>query len=482
MSLQLIKTSIEEGRNVFLTGPGGCGKSYLLKQLFADSRRAADSDQAHTSIVSTTGVSAHAIGAPTIHSWCSIVLPSSNHQLFFAKMLKRIAADKKLLARFKRTCILFIDEVSMLGGNYLDILDHTLRTFRKSDAPFGGIQLVVSGDMLQLPPVNDLFCFEAECWPQLRFEFFFLKNKYRFSDPLFCDILERARVGLLEPSDLILLNQSKKSVSSDIIPTVLYSHRKDVDSYNKECLDALPEKLELVSTRYFREKDQLKKELKAENCMICGEHSLKSKRPIAQLYPCGHSFHWTCISTWNMTSCPCCSSPVDDFYELGYEPVEDVPEYVKFASPKILELKKQAQVMLIVNLNVEQGLVNGSRGVVREIHDKYVVVEFLRCTRNIEKHLFYFEADERRFSCLQFPLQLCWSSTIHKTQGLSLDYVQVKLDKCFAGGQAYVALSRCRTLDGLFLEKKLSSTDVRPNPTALAFEKDLKSRCIFIDN
>lgn len=411
-----IEDAYLEGKNIYLSGQGGSGKTYFLKKIYNKYK----SD--FVFLTSTTGVSAYNIGGRTLHSWAGFICPSNTNDAGYVlrRAINRVKRDSTLSKRWKTTETLFIDEVSMLGGTYLTLLDMVAKHIRKNDLPFGGIQILCTGDFLQLESVKDVFAFEADIWNDLKFKYFNLTTHYRFDDDNYIELLKRARIGKLNEKDCILLKSRIKSISeikSAIRPTILLSKNADVDDINKNELDRLKEECVIIKS-----KDEV--------------HNLKGLL-VDQLFP----------------------KEIED--EINAEPY--------------ISLKKGAQVMLTVNLDIDIGLVNGSIGVVSNIGSEgMVTVHFANgLTETITYHPFSLEDEFNTYTRHAIPLRLCWAYSIHKSQGSTLDSIYIDIGQnIFCPGQAYVALSRCRNINSLYI-KSFMASKVYANKKALEFEKTL---------
>lgn len=412
---------INSGKNIYISGVGGTGKSWILQQLHKHFTHAGKC----CSLTSTTGVSAFNIGGQTIHSWCGVVIPEKipeNIPEWLKKKAESLKNRKRPYDRIKNTEILFIDEISMLGCSYLEIVDWICRHIRGVNTPFGGIQIVCSGDMLQLPPVNDGMPFISEVWKNCDFLYYTLSKRHRFPDRAFADLLGRGRVGTLTDSDIVALNSRVLSPPSKI--TMVYPRRADVDRVNnRECL-------KLKAFEYTLHAVVTEENFKGELLSI-------TKPP--------PGINW----------------PLD----------------------LTIKLKVGAQVMLLVNIDIDSGLVNGTRGTVKSVSSEQVTMAKEDGTlANIERVSFQVEDGDRLFNFSQFPLTLAWAVTIHKVQGCTLDSACVDIGpKIFSAGQAYVALSRCRTLDGLYLTERVQKFKVFADKHAVAFEKEMEKNTISVD-
>ena len=389
-----IKEYITSGHNIFLTGPGGVGKSYYINKLKEDMK---DS----ITITSTTGVSSFNLKAQTIHSFSGIGAFKRGDRL--EDILKKLKKTKRMASTFlkiEQCTLLVIDEISMLGQYFLDMVDALFRKVRHNDQPLGGLQVIFTGDFLQLPPVSDEFCFKSEVWAHLDLKTIYLTKMYRVSDPVYTKMLERIRMGKHNAEDNQILykrlfaykeykakEEKEKDNLTTIQPTFLYSKKVNVHEKNMEELEKNP------------------------NEMLIFRSLITDKRPDIMI---------------NKTE-------------------------------ELLYLKIGAQVMLTVNLDCDNGLVNGSRGVITEYDtsQQSLTVTFLNGSQlSFQRHEFVYEEDGKvLYKMIQFPFILAYALSIHKVQGCTLDYAIVDIGhSVFEASMSYVALSRVRSLEGLFLE------------------------------
>lgn len=389
--------SILQGKNILLTGPAGTGKSHTIKKI----TEIFEQKKYVIGICSTTGASAILIEGKTIHSWSGIGICGTKESA-----LKRVMTYTKPQSRIRGTHVLIIDEVSMLSGPMLDILDYVFRIVRNSNLPFGGIQMVLCGDFFQLSPVKcSKFAFEAECWNTGIQEVHELTDIYRQDNRDFCIALNEIRIGEVSQKTVDLISACVgREFKGDIKPTELYPVNEDVSALNE-----------------------------------------------AEL--------WKLASETNPIRA------IDAFDDFPEKPKPRVPRDAKFfqeckerlnrdcIAPEVLELAVGAQVMLLKNLNVEAGLANGSRGVVigfsnggapivRFLNDQEMVMQTAMWRMRIN--------DTVRAVRTQYPLRAAYALSMHKSQGMSLDLVRMDLgSKIFAEGQFYTAISRVRSLEGL---------------------------------
>lgn len=389
---------MHSGANIFLTGPPGSGKTFVLNQFIEE----AEEKGKHIAITASTGMAASHIGGVTIHSWAGIGIK----EIITKDDLRRARNDNRLTKRFCKADILVIDEVSMLHGHRLDMVNVMAKKLRDNDLPFGGLQVILVGDLFQLPPVNRDsdeidFVHLSHAWDELDLQVCYLTEQHRQaagdtllelllgmrlnqSQKEFLDALE-ARIGLKAPDNV----------------TRLYSHNVDVDAINQAHLDALPGK-----TKTYR--------------MSVGGDKYKREALVKNIL-----------------------------------------------APEVLELKVGAEVMFVAN-NFQEHFFNGLRGRVVKFNKTGKPVVQLQNGRKltVDRHEWKVKEDERVVaSAEQIPLRLAWAITIHKSQGMSLDAADVDLRKAFTPGMGYVALSRVRSIEGLYLQGF--------NATALLMHEDI---------
>ena len=399
--LSVIKKLID-GDNIFLTGGGGVGKSYLLSVIYNELPgilKEKTGKIPHIQMCALTGCAALLLGnkAKTIHSWAGIALGKGT----VSELRDKIRKNRKAMRNWISTDLLIIDEISMMTAELLDKLNELAKKIRSNQSLFGGIQLLLVGDFFQLPPVNkndekSIFAFESELWKEIKTSIE-LTQILRQKDENFIAILKEARQGSLTKNscDILRSRQDLNWRANKIKPTLLFPKRVEVDAVNDSNLRALTGK------RYTYE-----------------------ARIIHDLIPSGY---------------------MDANFNRVLELFDaNAPFSVH------LELTIGAQVMLIAN--IESGLVNGSRGVIIDFALDLPVVEFLNgIKRTVGNHSWPIE-DYELVSRSQIPLRLAWASTCHKAQGITLDSALIDIgSSVFEYGQAYVALSRVRSLDALYV-------------------------------
>jgi len=391
------------GANVFLTGAPGAGKTYVLNQFIKRAQRAGK----RVAVTASTGIAASHLNGTTIHSWSGLGILDELHD----DDARKLGGSDKLIKRYNAADILVIDEVSMLHGYRLDMINRLAKILRASDAPFGGLQVVLVGDLFQLPPVSRTsnvadFVHLSNAWTELNPQICYITEQHRQQnhDGLL-ELLEAMRQGTVEEHHGELLTQRiNQRPAEDMVVTRLYSHNIDVEAINQRHLAALPGK------RYVYQ-------------MV----TKGSKAKLEQLAK-------------------------------------------GLLVPPELELKLGAEVMFVAN-NFAEGFVNGSRGQVVDFKNDQPVVRLLNGRAlTVEPHSWSLSEDGRvRAEVSQLPLRLAWAITIHKSQGMSLDAAEIDLRRAFTPGMGYVALSRVRSLSGLYLQG-LNAMAMKMHPQIYEFD------------
>lgn len=399
---------LKSGKNVFITGSAGTGKTYLLKLYtqYLKERRI------YPTIVAPTGIAASHLGGQTIHSFFSLGIRDSIDEGYVDFLLEK----KYLKTRFSKLKLLIIDEVSMVSPEMFSAMDLILRGFKGNDMPFGGVQVVISGDFFQLPPVSKTpkekrFSWQSASWKALELQTCYLEDKFRQDDDKLIGILDDIRSGEISATSKELLVSRHEKELSTSTPTRLYTHNLDVDRINEQELS----KLESQS----------------------------------KVFACDHK---------------------------GTEKnIEKI-----FKSSLVLEtltLKKGAVVIFIKN-NAEMGYVNGTTGKVESFSpiDNMPIVRTTDGRKiKLDMEDWSLENDSGKVTATvsQVPLRLAWAITIHKSQGMTLDAAEIDLSKTFETGQGYVALSRIKNLEGLRL-MGLNDMALRVDPLILHVDERIK--------
>lgn len=428
LALDFVETT---GKNIFLTGKAGTGKTTFLHNLKRQTSK-------RMVVVAPTGVAAINAGGVTIHSF---------FQLSFGPQLPYSAGgsesrDSTRIQRFSRVKIniiksldlLVIDEVSMVRSDLLDGIDAVLRRFKNRNKPFGGVQLLMIGDLQQLAPIakddewailreyyNTVFFFSSKALQQTNFVSIELKDIFRQSDQQFIDLLNKVRNNELNLEDVNMLNQR-------YIPNF-----KPNDNEGYITLTTHNHQAQSINTAKLKE---LKAEPKTFKATVKGD------------FP-------------------------EHAYPTDYE----------------LTLKVGAQVMFVKNdPTYEKLFFNGKIGTVEDIDEEGIYVQcpgdpapILVTPLEWENTNYTIDPDTKEIKenvtgeFMQYPLKLAWAITIHKSQGLTFDRAKIDAQAAFAHGQVYVALSRCRTLDGLVLSSKVNTNAIITDKTVTGFTKDVEN-------
>lgn len=421
--LDLIENS---KKNIFVAGKAGAGKTCLIKHIMTTTKK-------RVVLAAPTGIAAVNVGGQTLHSLFGLptspYIPETDAQGNYMPGVDNPSViskwQKSKIELFKKLELLIIDEISMVRSDVLDMVSDALCCFRNSQKPFGGVQLVMVGDLFQLPPVIDStqwkllekkystgFFFDSLALKKYGFESIQLQKIYRQNDEHFISILNNIRLGFYVENDFESLNMRyfprHYGETFDSRETVLCSRKDEAEKINKIGLDGLPGNPQL----FFAELD----------------------------------------GDFSKTRMPC---------------------------ENILYLKIGAKVMITEN-DWENGYQNGTMGVIENMTDSCISVKlFDNRTVNIFKKDWsaiehYLSNDGKILqrvtgTCTQFPLRLAYAITIHKSQGLTFDQITIDPYCIFAEGQLYVALSRARSLEGIRLLNKVTKRHIKISQPVLSF-------------
>ena len=409
-SQESIQECYLKGENIFITGAGGTGKTYSIKKIYEHAKE----NGAIIAVTALTGVAAILLecGATTIHSWAGIGISASTKSI--DDIVRKVSSSKFYRHNWEITEVLIIDEISMMSLKLFELLNKLGQTIRNNDKPFGGIQVILSGDFFQLPPVKEtMFCFESTKFLKVFDNIIYLTKIYRQNDNTYKNILLKLRNGQISKKAIDLLNSRLiKNEKMDDNITHLVPTKSKANKINNEFL-------EIINEKEYSYKRDIKE---------CKETLTRLQKNRLEL--------------------------------LTTQEKETEFNFIKNGTltEETLVLKKGAFVMCIANLNMEAGIVNGSQGIVVDFNeDNLPIVEF-RDHKGSDKKILIDKKEWKSenipgISIFQVPLILAWGITIHKAQGLTLQRAIIDIgNDIFEAGQMYVALSRLISLDGLHLE------------------------------
>jgi ATP-dependent exoDNAse (exonuclease V) alpha subunit len=373
--------AMKMGYNVFLTGPPGSGKTYLLNKYIEYLRK----NNQPVAVTASTGIAATHMDGTTLHSWSGLGIKEN----LTKTDIKRLIKKPYLRKHYKHTKVLIIDEISMLTATQFDAVDRASQQFKASFQAFGGMQVICSGDLFQLPPINksgvEKFVVESKAWKNMDMKVCYLEEQHWHKDKDLFNLLNYIRSNNVEESKKILMNRAQQSTPE--VLTKLYTHNIDVDAVND-----------------------------VELGKINGKEFV---------------YHMTATGK--------------------YEVVSALKK--SCLAPERLVLKIGARVMFLKNnfeigyVNGTQGYVVDfdSEGlpIIKTICGKVITAKLASWTVDDDGKIV------ARVN--QLPLRLAWAITVHKSQGMNLDSAEIDLSKCFVEGMGYVALSRLRSLSGLKL-------------------------------
>ena len=408
MDQELALAILLSGKSALLTGAAGTGKTYLLNKFIVHARAIGKK----VSVTATTGLAATHLGGNTIHSWSGIGVADELPNNFVERMSK---TRKEVIGK---TDVLIIDEISMLHDFRLDMVDEACRVVRETDEPFGGIQVVLSGDFFQLPPINrgasrdGGFVVTSRVWQELDPVILYLDRQYRQDDDQLLEILSALRSNDIRRHHAESLIARTEIDLPDEDITELHTVNVDVDRINSDRLSSL----------------------EGDN------HRFEQTSTGSKVY------------------------------------VENLQRSV--LAPSSLDLKLGALVMAVKN-SPNRAYANGSIGLVVDFEPltEYPIVQF----RNGNEVTMVPDAwelrdgERKRASISQIPLRLAWAITVHKSQGMTLDAARIDLRKAFVEGMGYVALSRVRSLDTMYLYG-INRMALQVSPDALAIDEMLRQK------
>ena len=427
----------KRGKNVFITGPGGTGKTHLIKSMV----NYMTSCNMKYQVCALTGCAAVLLGngTRTLHSWSGMGLANGDNSV----IIQKITRNKKSLKNWKSANILIVDEVSMMSKKIFEIVESVARHLKNRHLPFGGMQVIFTGDFFQLPPVGNAsdedsqqFCFQSDRWNSVFTEENHIELTTIFrqqNDELYKRILNQIRVGELDEEGIkILTTCVGKSIpeNTENVPTKIYAIRAKTDYIN--------------SNMYAKIKE-------AEHT-----YEYETKMNLTTYLENGKIIEPNLLDVCRQTS---------------FEILEREATSLMNASnrPHILRLKEGAKVMCLHNVDLDRDICNGSQGVVTKFVGNMPVVKFQNGVEMVMETVWMQSEELPCVAVAQIPLCLAWAMTIHKMQGATLGSAEMDLgNSVFEYGQTYVALSRIKSLEGLYLSA-FEPAKIRANPIVKAF-------------
>ncbi len=405
---------LKMGKNIFLTGAAGSGKTYLLNKYINYLKE----NNVGVAVTASTGIAATHLQGTTIHSWSGIGVRDHLTQ----KDLEKLLTAKRIKRNYKKTKVLIIDEISMLHKHQLEMVDSIARYMLACDEAFGGMQIVLCGDFFQLPPISSAslgeekqFAFEASAWKEGNFHVCYLHEQHRQGDDPLLAVLNDIRSGTAgEHTKVPLRTRYKKEPQGATKATKLYSRNINVDVINEG---------ELASI-HGKEKTFI---MRAEGFNALVEGLKKS-----------------------------CLAPEQLKLKMGAE--------VMFIKNDTTGRYVNGTRCVVVGFDKSEGW-----PIVKTYDDKIIIA--------YPEEWKYEDNGVVRAIITQVPLRLAWAITIHKSQGMTLDAAEIDLGDAFEPGMGYVALSRVRSLNGLKL-MNLNEMALRVHPKILQHDRVFKDSSI----
>jgi ATP-dependent DNA helicase PIF1 len=395
--LKIIENFIN-GKNIFMSGPAGTGKTHVIKII----KEFCHKHKKNFQVTALTGCAALLLdcNAKTIHSWSGIGVANDTDINYYIRKIKK---NKKYI-NWKSIDVLIIDEISMMSKKIFNLLDKIGKILRTNDRPFGGIQLIFSGDFFQLPPVSkdisedSQFCFESDEWENTFPQIHILTKIFRQDNKIFTKILNNIRVGKITKSTIEILKNRiiPYENNNNIIPTTILPHRTTVEAINIREHKLLPDNISKIFG-------------------------------ITINYP-----SQVTIQNYGLTKL-------------------EIKREVDFIKNNNLDIEIKIGDQVICTKNITDDIVNGSRGVVIAFNI-FPIVKFLSGIQMEMTPIDYIDENIKGLYYKKIPLDYAWALTIHKCQGMTLDLCIMDIGKkIFANGQTYVALSRVKSIEGLYL-------------------------------
>jgi ATP-dependent DNA helicase PIF1 len=395
---------IKSGKSLFLTGPPGVGKSFTLRNII----QYLDEIQNNYGLTAMTGCAAILIKGQTLHSFLGIGLGNETIEKIYEKL-----KDKKKFNELKNLDTLIIDEISMMNDKFFEKISKLLSKIKNNNKPFGNIRLILIGDFYQLPPTDGEYCFKSKLWNMVNMTTVELNEPMRQKDDIvFQKLLNNIRKGKITKANYNELKKLNDTDFSTIIPTKIYCLKTDVNRIN---------------TYYFNKLLMENNKLKSEEVNNYIENNT------IECYP----------NNENITD----STDSSKVFKYGIVTNE---KYVNKNDYEV-SLIKGAEVMITRNINIENELVNGKKGKIVNLTSNYVII---KDDYNIKHKIDYYKDENAYNKYVKFmPLTLAYAITVHKSQGSTLDYIEIDgSNNNFAPGQFYTALSRAKTLKNIRLK------------------------------